>query len=315
MTRSCGTEAKYPAKPITVIVPFAAGGTTDTIARMMEKSAQQHLGQPFIVVNRSGGAAISGMNELAGANPDGYTIGVVPVSVMLQPLYGPTRYHYPTALEPLAKVASAPAIIATRADQSWHNISELVEYAKKHPGEIKFGHAGLGTSPHIAGEAFAREAGIDIVQVPFKGDSEVLVALLGGHIQLGVVATLSPLKEHAKNNGTIRLLGVVEEKRLTIPGFENIPTLKEQGINVAFNFWNGLAAPKGIPTAEKAKLAAGLKRMINDPIFKKDMADIGMSVEYLGPDEFSEEWIIDNAKLAKVVKETGITEVIAAQKQ
>ncbi|WP_371381794.1 tripartite tricarboxylate transporter substrate binding protein [Sporomusa aerivorans] len=304
----------YPTKTITVIVPFAAGGTTDTIARLLEKSAQKQFGQPFVVVNKPGGAATIGMNELAGANPDGYTIGVVPVSVMLQPLFGPTRYHYPTALEPLAKVASAPAVVGTLASQPWQNIRELVEYAKKHPGEIKFGHAGLGTSGHIAGEAFAKEAGIDIVQVPFKGDSEALAAFLGGHIQLMVAGTLSPLKEHVKN-GTIRLLGVAEEKRLTVPGFENVPTLQEQGINVSFSFWNGMGAPKGLPAAEKAKLANGLKEMINDPAFKKDMTDIGLTVEYLGPDEFSDQWIKDNAKLTKIVKETGIADLIAAQKK
>ncbi len=305
--------AQYPAKPITVIVPFAAGGTTDTIARMLEKSAPQHFGQPFIIVNKPGGAGIVGTNEIAGANSDGYVIGIVAMSMMLQPLYGPTRYHYPTALEPLAKVTSAPMIIGIRANQPWQNLGELIEYARKHPGEVKFGHSGLGTATHITGEAFAREAKIDIVQVPFKGDAEVIAALLGGHIQLIVTATPSPLKEHVKN-GTIRLLGVAEEKRLTIPGFENVPTLKEQGVNVAFNFWNGIAAPKGLPAAEKARLAAGLKEMINTPAFKKDMENVGMPVEYLGPDEFSEEWIEDNAGLTKSVKETGIADWIATQK-
>ncbi len=307
-------EVKYPTRPITVIVPFAAGGGLDMIARTLEKSAQKHFGQPFVVVNKPGGAATIGMNELAGANPDGYTIGIVPVSVMMQPLYGPTRYHYPTALEPLAKVVSAPAIIATLTKQPWQNINDLVEYAKKHPGDIKFGHGGLGTSPHITGEAFARETDINIIQVPFKGDSEAVAALLGEHVQIIVAATPSPLKEHVKN-GTIRLLGVAEEKRLTLPGFENVPTLKEQGINVAFSFWNGVAAPKGLATAEKARLAAELKEMINDPAFKKDMEGVGMPVEYLGPDEFGDEWITDNAKLTKIVKETGIADLIAAQKR
>lgn len=154
--KESATEIKYPVKPITVIAPAAAGGTTDTIARVLEKSALQHFGQPFVVINKPGGAATIGMNELASASPDGYTIGIIPVSVMLQPLYGPTRYHYPTALEPLARVATAPAIIATLAEQPWKNISQLVAYAKEHPGEIKFGHAGLGSSPHITGEMFAR---------------------------------------------------------------------------------------------------------------------------------------------------------------
>ncbi|WP_371372967.1 tripartite tricarboxylate transporter substrate binding protein [Sporomusa aerivorans] len=307
-------EVKYPTKPITLIVPFTAGGTTDMEARMLEKLAQKHLGQPLVVLNKPGGAATIGANEIAGASPDGYTIGIVPMSVMLQPLYGQTRYHYPTALEPLAKVVSTPMLICTLGKQPWQNIGELVEYAKKNPGEIKFGHSGLGTASHIIGEIFAREAGIEIVQVPFKGDSEVLAALLGGHIQLMVAATPSPLKDHIKNE-TIRLLGVAREKRLTLSGFENVPTLQEQGINVAFGFWDGVVAPKGIPEAEKKKLAAGLKEMINNPEFKKSMEDVGMSVEYLGPDEFSDQWIKDNAKLTKIVKEIGIADLIAAQKK
>jgi len=311
--KESATIEKYPAKPITIIVPFAAGGGLDMVARTLEKHAQQHLGQPFVVVNKPGGGATIGMNELAGASPDGYTIGVVPVSVMLQPLYGPTRYHYLSALDPLAKVVTAPTIISTMTNQPWQNLSDLVEYAKKHPGEIKFGHAGLGSAVHITGEAFAQETGIDIVQVPFKGDSESLAALLGGHIQL-IITTPAPIKEHIKN-GTIRPLGVAVEKRLTIPGFENVPTLKEQGINVALSFWNGIAAPKGLPFTEKASLAAALRQMINDPTFKNDMEGVGMPVEYLGPDEFGDEWILDDAKLRKIVQETGIADLITNQKK
>jgi len=305
---------KYPTKPITVIVPFAAGGSSDIIARALEKSAQKHLGQPLVVVNMPGGATTIAMNEIAGAKPDGYTIGVVGVSVILQPIYGQTRYHYPTALEPLVKIVSSPVLVASLTDKPWTNLSELVSYAKQHPGELKFGHSGLGTAVHITGEMFAREAGITIKQVPFRGDSEVLAALLGGHVQLISVSNPSSLKEHVKS-GTIRLLGVAEENRLTIPGFENVPTFKEQGINVAFSFWNGIAAPKGMPAAEKARLTAGLGAMINDPDFKKNMEELGMEVQYLGPEEFSTRWIEDNAKLTKTVKETGIAELIASQKK
>jgi tripartite-type tricarboxylate transporter receptor subunit TctC len=304
---------KYPEKPITVIVPYVAGGGSDMIARILEKSAQKHLGQPLVVVNMPGGGATIGMNELAAAKPDGYTIGVVATSVILQPLYGQTRYHYPTALEPLVNVVSSPAVVVTLAEKPWKNLSELVSYAKQHPGEIKIGHSGLGTSVHITEEMFAKEAGITIKQVPFRGESEVLAALLGGHVQLMGAYNVAPLKEHVKS-GTIRILGVAEENRLTLPGFENVPTFKEQGINVAFNFWNGIAAPKGMPAAEKARLTAGLREMINDPEFKKNMEELGMSVQYLGPEEFSERWIADNIKLTKIVKETGIAELIASQK-
>ncbi|SDF07460.1 tripartite tricarboxylate transporter substrate binding protein [Sporomusa acidovorans] len=305
---------KYPAKPITIIVPFAAGGGMDIIARSLEKSSIKHLGQPVIVVNMPGGSGTIGMNELAGSKLDGYTIGAVSSGLILQPLYGQTRYHYPTALDPLVKVVDTPVIVATLADKPWGNLSELVSYAKEHPGEIKFSHSGLGTMEHIVGETFAKETSLDIKQVPFKGSSESLAALLGGHVQLIFAASPAVLKEHIKN-GTIKVLGVADEKRLTIPGFENIPTFKEQGINVAFSFWNGIAAPKGLPPAEKEKLAAGLKAMIDDPEFKKNMEEMGISVGYMGPEEFGAEWIKDNEELTKIVKETGIAELIAAQKK
>jgi tripartite-type tricarboxylate transporter receptor subunit TctC len=122
------------------------------------------------------------------------------------------------------------------------------------------------------------------------------------------------LKEHVES-GTIRILGVADENRLTLPGFENVPTFKEQGINVDFSFWSRIAAPQGITLAEKARLIAGLRELINDPDFKKNMEELGMSVQYMGPEEFSERWIEDNAKLTKTVKETGIAELIASQKK
>ncbi|WP_094607305.1 tripartite tricarboxylate transporter substrate binding protein [Sporomusa silvacetica] len=306
---------KYPTKPITIIVPYAAGGSADMIARALERSAQKHLGQTLVIVNMPGGGATVGMNELAGAKPDGYTIGIVATSVILQPLYGETRYHYPTALEPLVNVVSSPVMVATLVDKPWKNLSEVVSYAKQHPGEIKFGHSGLGTSTHVTGEMFAKETGISIKQVPFRGgEPESLAALLGGHIQLICVSNPSVLKEHVKS-GTIRILGVAEETRLTIPSFEDVPTFKEQGINIAFNFWNGIAAPKGLPLAEKARLTAGLREMVNNPDFKENMEKLGMSVHYLGPEDFSERWIEDNVKLTKIVKETGIAELIASQKK
>lgn len=304
---------KYPTKPITIIVPYAAGGSSDMIARMLEKSALKHLGQPLVVVNMPGGSTTIGMNELAGAKPDGYTIGVVAVSAILQPLYGQTRYHYPTALEPLANVVSSPAVLATLAEKPWKNLSELVSYAKQHPGEIKVGHSGIGTSVHVTEEMFAKEAGITIKQVPFRGESEAIAALLGGHVQLIGVYSPAALKQHVES-GTIKILGVADENRLTIPGFENVPTFKEQGIDVALNCWNGIAVPKGLSATEKVRLTAGLGAMINDPDFKKSMEEMGMSVHYMGPDEFGDQWIADNAKLTKIVKETGIADLIANQK-
>ncbi|MBP2636866.1 MAG: tripartite tricarboxylate transporter family receptor [Firmicutes bacterium] len=304
---------KYPEKPITIIVPFAAGGSMDMVARSLEKTATKHLGQPLVVVNVAGGGGTIGLNELAGAKSDGYTIGVVGMGVILQPLYGQTRYHYPTSLEPLVKIAASPNIVATLSEKPWNSLNELISYAKQRPGEIKAGHSGLGSGPHLTSEMLARKAGITVAQVPFKGEADSMAALLGGHVQF-IVVTPSTVKEHVKN-GTVKVLGVANKNRLMLPGFETVPTLKEQGIDVAFDFGHGIAAPKGLSVTEKARLTAGLKGIVNDPVFKNNMADIGMTVEYLGPEEFSVKWIEDCEELTKIVKETGIVDLIASQKK
>ncbi|WP_371369910.1 Bug family tripartite tricarboxylate transporter substrate binding protein [Sporomusa rhizae] len=313
LTKESVIARQYPTKPINIIVPFAAGGGMDLLARALEKSSHKHLGQPLVVVNVTGGAGTIGMNEIAGAKPDGYTIGVAGTSAILQPLYGETRYHYATALEPLVQVVSLPMVVAIQADKPWNSVNDLVNYAKEHPGEIKFGHAGLGSTSHIAGEMLGKEAGINVVQVPFKGDMESLTALLGGHVQF-IFGNPAVIKEHVKS-GKVKILGVAEETRLTIPDFENIPTFKEQGINLAFNFWIGIVAPKELPVSEKERLLAGLKEMINDSEFKKSMADIGMEIKYSGSEEFGDRWLKDNIKLTKIIKETGIADIIKAQKK
>lgn len=304
--------AQYPTKPITLIVPFAAGGSVDMMARTIEKVALKHLGQPIVVTNIPGGAATIGWNELAGAKPDGYTIGIVGLSSLLQPLYGETRYHYPTALEPFVQVMSIPAIAVVRADQPWSNVQDLLNYARQHPGEIKYGHPGLGSGNHVAGEMVTMNSGVNLIQVPFKGEAEALTALLGGHIQL-MFTTPPSIKEHVKS-GKVKVIGVAREQRLTDVVFSGAPTFKEQGLDVILSFWYGFGAPKGLPETEKTRLIAGLQAMVNDPEFKQNMEKSGMPIEFLGPEDFNEKWAADSARLKKIVKDTGIAERIAGQK-
>lgn len=307
------TAGEYPAKPITVIVPYPAGGGADMIARSLDPAVQRPLKQPLVVLNMPGGASTIGMNELAGAKPDGYTIGYVAFGVILQPLYGQTRFHYPTALEPLVQINSTPIAAVVRADQPWANVNELVEYARQHPGIVKYGHSGLGSSHHVVGEMLAKEAQIDIKQVPFRGESESIAALLGGHISFALVAP-SSVVEYVKS-GQIKALATSGEQRLPTPEFKQVPTFSEVGYQVVLQAWQGLAAPKGLPPAIKQQLIEGLENAVHDADFQKTMADLQMPVDYLGPQQFSEKWLVDTERLAKMVKETGIAEKIASQKQ
>lgn len=317
MMTGCGAQdkaatAKYPTKPITVIVPYTAGGSTDMMVRAMEKKAIKYIGQPLVTTNIPGGSGTIGWNELAGANPDGYTLGAIGSGTILQTLNGQTRYHYVTALEPIVQVADFPIVVAVRADKPWQGIGELIEYAKEHPGEIKFGHSGIGLAVHIVGEMFAKEAGISIGQVPFRGDAEGIAALLGGHVQL--LFGTAGIKEQIKS-GKVRVLAVASERRSAISEIKDVPTLKEQGIDISFGIWQGIGAPKNLPSDVKNQLAEMFKVIVNDPEFKKDVEGMGMSVDYLGPQEFTEKWKTEYTKLGKALKETGIAERIAEQKK
>jgi tripartite-type tricarboxylate transporter receptor subunit TctC len=302
----------YPDKPITVIVPFSAGGGLDLVARSLEKMAPKYLGQPLVVVNKTGGAGTLGWNELVRSEPDGYTLGISANNLLLEPLYGETRYNYPTALEPIAQVTTLPFIMVVPAEQPWQDIDAVIKYAKQYPGQLKFGHPGIGSPPHISGELFAKITDITLEQVPFRGGSDVTVALLGNHIQIGFVNP-GTVKEQIKN-GTLRALATTGEKRITDPDLAQIPTFREQGFDIVLNNWYGVVAPKELPPEIKTKLEEGFKAMIADPEFKTNIENLDLQVEYLNSDDSKEKWYSDGDKLAKTIQETGILEQIKAQK-
>nr|WP_144352673.1 tripartite tricarboxylate transporter substrate binding protein [Sporomusa termitida] len=304
---------KYPERPINVIVAASAGGGMDLTARSLEKFAIKHLGQPLVIINKPGGSGTIGWNELAGSNSDGYTVGIVAIDIVLSSLYDSSKYYYLGALGPIAQVTSVPLLLAVQADQPWHTLNDLVKYSKDHSAQLKFGNVGVGSFPHILIEMLNREAGINIEQVPFSGGGETVPALLGGHVQLILVNPVS-IKEHVKN-GTVRILAVTGEPRITDPVFSHVPTFKEQGFDITINNWHGIAVPKETPVAIKNRLAEGLKAIINDPEFKANMERVGNQVEYLGPQESTDRWIADKQKLEKALQESGILEQIKAQKR
>lgn len=304
---------EYPSKPITAIVPFAAGGAADMMVRTMEKVSMKFINQPLVVNNIPGGGGTIGWNNLVQAKPDGYTIGYVSSGALLQPLYGTTRFNYPTALEPLVQVYETPVLMVVSADSPWNSVDDVIKDAKNHPGEIKFGHSGIGSANHIFGELFAIKAGINITQVPFGGESEGLAALLGGHIQI-MFPSISSVLENVKA-GKVKVLAVAGEKRLTNAECSSVLTFKEQGVDLVFTMWQGIAVPKMMPEEIKHKLAVSLKNIVNDPEYKRNLEASGAFVEFLGPDEFKNKWNFQAKRLEKIVEETGILSKIAAQKK
>ncbi|WP_144352776.1 Bug family tripartite tricarboxylate transporter substrate binding protein [Sporomusa termitida] len=304
---------KYPERPITVIVPYSPGGGLDLTIRSLEKFAIQHLGQPLVIINKPGSAGAIGWNETVAAPTDGYTMGATAIDMLLLSLYDTGKYNYVTALSPIAQVTALPMLLAVQSGQPYQTLNELVEYEKKHPGKIKFGNVGTGSFGHVLCEMLNREAGINIEQVPFSGGGETIPALLGGHVQLIFINPVS-IKEHVKN-GTVRILAVTGERRMADPVFAHVPTLKEQGLNITIDNWQGIAVPKETPVAIKNKLAEGFKAIINDPEFKENMERVGNQVEYLGPQESVAKWLADSQKLQKTLQESGILEQIKTQKK
>lgn len=305
--------SKFPEKPINVIVAFSPGSGMDVTARTMEQLAPKYLGQPFVVMNKPGGAGTLGWNELAGAAPDGYTIGVVAIDMLLLTQYGSGKYNYLTALSPIAQVSALPMVLAVQADQPWQNLNDLIAQAKKQPEKLKFAHAGMGTFAHVLGEMLSQKAEISIEQVPFAGGSEVTGALLGGHVQFIIVNPVV-VKEHVKN-GTIRVLATTGEQRIDDPVFAQVPTFKEQGIDITLTNWFAIASPKEVPSDIKNKLSEGFKAIITDPEFSKNMNNLGIKVQYQEPQKTVDKWLADNQKLTVTLKDTGVIERIKAQRK
>lgn len=304
---------KYPEKPITVIVPYNAGGGLDLTARSLEKYAVQHLGQPLTIINKPGSAGALGWNEVAAAPADGYTAGATSNELLLLSLYGTGKYNYSTALSPIAQITAVPLLLAVQAGQPWQTLNDLTEYARKQPGQLKFGNVGTGSFAHVLCEMLNQAAGIKIEQVPFSGAGETIPALLGGHIQLIFVSPV-PIKEHVKN-GTVKILAITSEHRMADPVFADVPTFKELGIDIAIDNWHGIAVPKETPVAVKNKLAEGVKAIINDPEFRANMEKVGNKVEYLGPQESAAKWLADSERLKQTLAESGIIEQINTQKK
>ena len=296
-------DPKYPTKPIQLIVTFAPGGTTDLVARAIAETAKKYLGN-IVVLNRAGGSSTIGGNEMVDAPKDGYTLGMINGSVLWQPIYEQTKYDYAVALDPIADLLEGQYAFWVRGSSPWKSVDELVAYAKAHPGEIKYSHSGYGGPMHVIGEIFGMKAGIKLVQVPFKSQSESVPAALGGHVQ-AVVEQPTGLEGYLAS-GDLRPLAVSGNERS--PALPNVKTFKELGYAVGIYSFQGIAAPKGIPAGAKAKLVEAFKKIAADEEFAKKMAGLSQTIRYKGPEETQKRWQDFVAENRKMVKELGIYE-------
>lgn len=296
--------AGYPSRPIRLIAPFATGGSTDILARIIAPELGKRLGQNVIVENRPGAGGNIGIELVARAAPDGYTIGMaspgpVVVNVTLQKSlpYDPVR-----DLAPIAMIADLPIVLVAHPSLSVTNVRELIAAEKANPGRLSFASAGTGTTMHLSGELLNVMAGTRLVHVPYKGTGPAMTDILGGQIPLGFV-DLPAAAAHAKA-GKIRILAIGNRKRtVTAP---EIPTIAESGVpGYETSGWFGVVAPAGTPAAIVARLNAELMEVMKDPSVRERVLQAGIEPVASTPEEFGAFIRSEIPKWAKVIESSG----------
>jgi tripartite-type tricarboxylate transporter receptor subunit TctC len=264
----------YPAKPITLIVPFATGGSTDIVSRVIAQELTTSLGKQVLVDNRTGGSGVVGWNAAARAAPDGYTLLAQELSYAIAvDLLHTFTFDPRKGLIPVSTAASVPHVMVVHPSVKAANVKELIALAKAAPGKLFYGSGGNGTNTHLGGELFKSLAGVDLVHVPYKGAGAVLADLLGGQVQMLVSAVTTPLP-HIKS-GKLRALMVTDAKRS--PVLPDVPSAPEAGLpKMVMLYWVGFAVPAGTPPQIVERLNKEVIAALNTPETKKRLGDLGL---------------------------------------
>ncbi len=298
------TAQTWPAKPIRLVVPYAAGGPGDVIARMVAKKAGESLGQTIIVDNKGGAGGTIGVDNALKSAPDGYTFALTAQG----PLAGmPNLMKVPYALgdvQYLTLVARGPAVIAVAKKVPADNLGDLVKLAKSQPGKLNYGSAGPGTTPHIGAELLKQEAGIEMTHVPYKGAGPAVTALLGGEIDLAVVDLLNVLPHVAAGN--LKVLAFAGPNRA--PQLPDVPTTKEAGLgNVVMDTTYGVIAPPGVPADVQAKFRDALVAAVQSAEVKEQMLKQGVVPLTTTPQEYKAAMQAEFDKWKRVIAAAKIT--------
>ena len=300
---SAQAQGQYPSRPVTVIVPQAAGGANDAIARIVTQKLGEIMGQTFLVDNRPGAGGNVGTAQAAKAKPDGYTLMLTTNSahVINPSIYKSTGFDPVKDFEPVGLVASAGYLLVANSAFPANSVADLIAQAKAKPGQISYASAGNGTLNHLIGEMFKRAAGIDMLHVPYKGSAGAATDVAGGQVPVSVQSVPSSLP--FLQSGKIKVLGVVNEKRLaTMP---KAPTIGETLPGFGSTPWYGLLAPAGTPKDVISKLQAGLDKVLVSKDVIDKLAAQGCEVLTGGPAQFATLIKGDLPRWNKIVKDSG----------
>ncbi|NIF84866.1 tripartite tricarboxylate transporter substrate binding protein [Comamonas sp. Tr-654] len=295
----------YPTKPVRIIVPYPAGGTTDIIARLAAAQLSERLRQPFVVENRAGASGAIGSVAVAQAAADGYTLvmGTASSHGINSALQKNLPYDAVKDFAPVTVVASTPNIIVVHPSVPARTLGELLALAKARPGQINFGSTSPGGSPHMSAELLKMMAGVDMTHVPYKGASPMLTDLMGGQIQAGfdnLPSTIAFVR-----SGKLRALAVTTPQRW--PGAADIPTVAESVPGYEVSGWFGLLAPAGTPRAVLDTLQTAVAQAVRDPEVTRQLRSLGAEPVASRPEAFAQQIRADVDKWRGVVKATGVT--------
>jgi len=299
-----GAQGAYPSRPVHLFVPFPPGGAVDIVARTLGDELARRWNGSIVVENRPGAGGMIATEAAAKAPPDGYTLIIVATGHALNPhLYARLPYDSFKDFTPITLIGTSPNMLLVRSDSQFKTLADLIAAARAHPGELSFGHAGNGTSPHLAGELLKYMAKIDITAVPYKGGAPALTDLIGGHVPM----TFNNIPESIAQitAGTVRPLGVTTAKRS--PVLPNVPTIAESGLpGFDTGVWGGMLAPAGLAPDLKAKLARDGMEAVNAPAVKERLLALGATPIGGSPEEFAALIRADYEKWGPIIAAAGI---------
>lgn len=293
-------QGKFPTKPIKIIVPWAAGGGTDAVARALARSGEKYFGVPVVVENKPGGSGAVGLADVVQSAPDGYTLAILPVELGFMDKTGVYPFGFKD-FTPIMNLNTDPAALTVKLGK-FKSVEEFVAYAKANPGKLKVGHSGTGLLWHLAAAVFAKEAGIKLTYVPFDGAAPAIAALIGNQID---AVTVSGAEVQAQvKGGELAMLACMGDKRLA--NFPEVKTLMEMGYNVNVSTFRGLGGPKGLPADRVKILHDGFKKMMEEPEFISTLQKMGLGIDYRSTADYKKLADDTAAALEPVLTELGL---------
>jgi tripartite-type tricarboxylate transporter receptor subunit TctC len=294
----------FPSRTITVVVPFSAGGPVDSMGRLIASKMSESVGQPVIVENRVGAGGAIGMNAVAKAEPDGYTILYSPNSVAINPaLYRKLPFNAETDLVPVSQALSTTLVLAANPKLKVASVQDLVALAKAQPGKLNFGSSGVADPLQLGMELLKTSAGIDMLAIPYKGQGPMFSALLAGEVDVAIVSlqgALAPFR-----NGTLRVLAVAGSKRSDV--IPSVPTVAESGVpGFDMSSWHGFFAPAATPREVVSRLQQEIYKAVHLPEVRKRVESTGNEVVGSTPEEFAAKFKSDVARFKKIVHDARI---------